>query len=407
MSRAGRLAVGSLAAALLLVLAAAEGARADACAVDLLAGGGGEALTGTGRAGDPDGLGGTGLGGEPDGLGGTGLGGDDGLGGTGVFGTVTNLGSVCVNGLEIHYAPDVPVRKDGRGADAARLAPGQVVFARAFRKDGRLVADEITIWTALVGRIEAVSPERRRLVVSGERVEILARAVVLGPQGSRRTLDVGQWIEVSGLRRADGTLVASRIEPAGDRSVHVRRPDLAAWLAAAPSLSRVSIEAYLDPDPEAPATLHGLSAEAPGAAWRAHSGDRVRISGPLRGDTLVVERIVARPLLAEPPIDRALDVPQPGERRSGPPPPPSAPVAPSPTPIAPEPAPERSSRDEPSPGPALEVLEPPSPPPDAPDLDDWVLDPAISEPSFEREPALDLDRTDLDPVGTPDDSLRR
>jgi len=409
MSRAGCVAAVALASALLLVLVAPGVARADACRLDLLASGaGGEALGGTGLGGVPDGLGGTGLGGEPDGLGGTGLGGDEGLGGTGVFGTITNLGSVCVNGFEIHYAPDVSVQKDGLGVDAARLAPGQVVFTRAFRKDGRLVADAIAIFTALVGRIEAVSPERRSLVVSGERVELLARAVVLGPQGSLRTLDVGQWIEVSGLRRADGTLVASRIEPAGDRSVHSRRPDLAAWLTAAPGLSRVSLEAYLDPNPEAPATLYGLTAEVPGAAWRAHSGDRVRINGLLRGDGLVVERVVPRPLLVEPALDRELAVPpRPGERPSAPPAPSPAPVVPSPVPVAPSPTPDPPSRDVPSPGPVPGVLERPPRPPDPPDLGDWVLDPAASEPTLEREPSIDLDRIDLDPIGTPDDSLRR
>ncbi|MBW2294753.1 MAG: hypothetical protein JRG94_20940 [Deltaproteobacteria bacterium] len=96
-------------------------------------------LSGTGRAGgDESGLGGTGLrGSEESGIGGTGYSGGDGdeeesgIGGTGVFGTITAFGSICVNGLRIHYDDETPITLDGKASTTGALAIGQRTLGRA------------------------------------------------------------------------------------------------------------------------------------------------------------------------------------------------------------------------------------------------------------------------------------
>jgi len=248
-------------------------------------------------AGVEDGIGGTGFGGDEDGIGGTGFGGDeDGVGGTGVLGTITGFGSVCINGLEVHYSPDVPVSAGGRSATPEHLAPGQVVWIVASKRERKLVADSITVVTELVGRVSAVDTERRMLEVAGESIDVLESAVVFGVRGGELRLTVGNDVEVSGLRRPDGRIAASRIDraKADSRAIPLRIADL---LRESPDLHWLSIEGYLGAQlPGASFALGGIEIDASALKGEAREPEeRVWVRGVLDGSLLRAERIVSEP----------------------------------------------------------------------------------------------------------------
>ncbi len=243
-----------------------------------------------------EGIGGTGYGGSDGGIGGTGRGGDDsGIGGTGIYGTVTAFGSVWVNGVRIAYADDVPVTLNGAPARSADLAIGQVVWIEAGGGAGSLAADSIAIVSAVVGPVTELDREDRSLVVAGQVVEIPVGAVLLGGFGRVASFEVGDVLEVSGLRRADGSVVASRIDRADPAAGILRAGPRLADLVRDSGVRRLSIEGYvaglLD---DHRFRIDGLAVEA-GAlprGVRPGSDEHVWISGSLAGPaSLRAERI--------------------------------------------------------------------------------------------------------------------
>ncbi|HEY8033936.1 MAG TPA: DUF5666 domain-containing protein [Methylocella sp.] len=170
------------------------------------------------RSNDP-GIGGTGYQpGEGNGIGGTGqpFGRSPGIGGTGIIGTITGFGSILVNGFEIDYAPDQLVSSDeGTSLHPDALRIGQVVEVEADGDGQRVRARSIAVRHEVAGRIESIDRESGSLVVLGQTVSADKGIVAdqKGP-GSRSLSDlaVGDSIDVSGLRRDDGVIVASRVD---------------------------------------------------------------------------------------------------------------------------------------------------------------------------------------------------
>jgi hypothetical protein len=174
--------------------------------------------------GDDDGIGGTGAWPGDDGIGGTGAspGGDDsGIGGTGVsaqstigvVGTITGFASICVDGLEIHYDADTPVRIDGRPASVGDLAVGQVVEVVAEGHLPELHARDLTVRHVVVGPVSGGEADGAILRVAGQGVALVPETQL--PDASSGsgpdTLVLGTVVRVSGMRRQDGVVVASRI----------------------------------------------------------------------------------------------------------------------------------------------------------------------------------------------------
>ncbi|TNC11773.1 hypothetical protein FF100_18690 [Methylobacterium terricola] len=164
-----------------------------------------------GAAGDKildQGIGGTGIRPGPDDEG------DRGIGGTGVVGTIRGFGSIIVNDLRIAYPPEVPVTIDGRAARVEDLRVGQVVRALAQPGGGGLSTAGIAVIHEVVGPVQRVGADR--LTVLGQAVATAG----MPPEMPRPRL--GERVAVSGLRRPDGSIAASRIDPAGSA------PDLVA-----------------------------------------------------------------------------------------------------------------------------------------------------------------------------------
>ncbi|WP_430911267.1 DUF5666 domain-containing protein [Methylobacterium sp. sgz302541] len=126
--------------------------------------------------------------------------GDRGIGGTGVIGTIRRFGSIVVNDLRISYPEDVAVRIDGEPATAKALKLGQVVRVVASGPSGGLATRRIEVTSEVVGPVESLA--KGGMTVLGQRVS-----------GVRGTFKPGDRVAVSGLRRPDGVVVASLIEP--------------------------------------------------------------------------------------------------------------------------------------------------------------------------------------------------
>ncbi|MFE1602223.1 DUF5666 domain-containing protein [Methylobacterium sp. ID0610] len=196
--------------ALLRLLSGASTLAASALAASVLAPG--VAVRPAGAAGDKildQGIGGTGIRPGPDEEG------DRGIGGTGVVGTIRAFGSIVVNGLRIAYPPDAAVAIDGRPATVADLRLGQVVRTVAQPGESGLSTTRIDVMHEVVGPVTAVG--RDRLTVLGQSVATRAAA-------EPRRWRLGERVAVSGLRRPDGVIVASRIDPAGDVPAQVAGP---------------------------------------------------------------------------------------------------------------------------------------------------------------------------------------
>jgi hypothetical protein len=178
------------------------------------------------------GIGGTGLdlgGGlvvQPDalradkGIGGTGITGDDpaladkGIGGTGIVGTVTGFGSIFVNGIEAMLGRDTIVTIDGAASEAA-LSLGQIVRIEAEGTGSVVQSRRIDIVHEVVGPVAGIATDGASLVVLGQTVAL--------PNGLAAP-KAGDWVAVSGLRRLDGTIVASRLDQAAAGAALVAGP---------------------------------------------------------------------------------------------------------------------------------------------------------------------------------------
>ncbi len=157
-------------------------------------------------AGGTFGPGGTGITVGDRGIGGTGITvGDRGIGGTGIVGTVTAFGSVWVNGLRVDLPPTVAVRVEGREADRSAIQIGHLVAMTAAPGGPTgLAARTLEVRYAVAGPVDRVE---------GGVIRLLGQRVDVSEAEGRSIAATGAWVAVSGLRRPDGVIVASRVDP--------------------------------------------------------------------------------------------------------------------------------------------------------------------------------------------------
>lgn len=188
-------------------------------------------IGGTGRT-EESGIGGTGLSAGDDkegGVGGTGLStGPDGIGGTGVMGEIIGFGSICVNGLEIHYTDDTPVTQNGAPATPSSLSVGQIVSVEATGTGPDLTARSIHVVPEMTGPISRPL-DGGVMEVGGHPVHVPPGATIAGQRALGRDgmkeLKPGTVVQVHGLRRADHSVQATRIEVVAPESPSfVREP---------------------------------------------------------------------------------------------------------------------------------------------------------------------------------------
>lgn len=144
------------------------------------------------------------------GIGGTGFapdepaGSDRGIGGTGFVGTIQRFGSIVVNDSRIAYPPGVSVTIDGRTRAARELRIGHVVRVLAQADPAGLTTQAIVVDSEVVGPVTALYRDG---------IDVLGQRILLPPGGTGRSWRKRQLVAVSGLRRLDGIIAASLVEP--------------------------------------------------------------------------------------------------------------------------------------------------------------------------------------------------
>ncbi len=139
----------------------------------------------------------------------------------GVLGTITGFASICVGGIEVHYDADTPIFVDGEPTVAAALSAGQVVEILARGQGAEVVATEIHARPIVAGPVTAVVDGR--LVVAGQQVDVSASTwVEAAALLEADPAIVGTSVRVFGLRRADGSIDASRLAYDASDAVRLR-----------------------------------------------------------------------------------------------------------------------------------------------------------------------------------------
>lgn len=234
----------------------------------------GSGIGGTGAPTPGAGIGGTGSAARGGGIGGTGdLARDSGTGGTGIVGIITGFASICVNGMEVHYDENTPMEINGRRATAKDLAVGQLVRAEAVGKGDEVVARNISIQYAVAGPVARVGAGGGQVSILGQTVQVTEHTIK--PAGANNaSLRPGDFVQVSGLRKQDGVIVAARIDRAADqKEVSVSGP-----------VSRVSAHEF---------SVSGLrvSSATGNMPQGMAAGREVRVSGQLHDGVLHAEKI--------------------------------------------------------------------------------------------------------------------
>jgi hypothetical protein len=133
---------------------------------------------------------------------------DRGIGGTGIIGVISGFASVCIAGTEVGFDASTAIDIDGALGSVSDLRVGQVaVIDAAGSATQTLAARTIRVQRAVTGRIEAIDADGR-MTIAGQTVLVPA-----GIWGAER-VRTGAFVAVSGLRRADGVVSASRLDTA-------------------------------------------------------------------------------------------------------------------------------------------------------------------------------------------------
>jgi hypothetical protein len=144
------------------------------------------------------------------GIGGTGQifrGDDNGISGTGYIGTITDFGSIIINGHEIEIDDSTPVKINGEAGTVADLKKGYVISARSEFVKGLETAKHIDVFHEVIGRLEEIDQSNGTGVILGQIIDFNSRL-------DSESLNVGHWYAISGLRAENGVVIASRVETA-------------------------------------------------------------------------------------------------------------------------------------------------------------------------------------------------
>ena len=128
---------------------------------------------------------------------------DRGIGGTGIVAVISGFASLCLAGQEVALPAETPIVLGSDPSSTSQLRAGQVAVVEARDTGGGLSAVRVMIRFEVSGPVEAVTDGQ--LVVAGQRVAVSTQTLGIRPL-------LGDWIAVSGIRRGDGVIEATRLE---------------------------------------------------------------------------------------------------------------------------------------------------------------------------------------------------
>jgi Domain of unknown function (DUF5666) len=130
-------------------------------------------------------------------------------------GTITGFGSIYVNGIHFQTT-SATIRKNGQVVAQSALRVGEIARIKGSKNDsdGSGNADSVDDDENVVGPIAAIDTANNMLTVLGQKVKIdSGTSFSSDVQPADITgLKVADFVEVSGLTAADGTITATRIE---------------------------------------------------------------------------------------------------------------------------------------------------------------------------------------------------
>lgn len=172
-----------------------------------------EGIGGTGQK-LADGIGGTGKQ-LAEGIGGTGQKLADGIGGTGIIGTVTDFGSIWIHHAHVHWDDTTVITQNGQLATENDFKLGHVVAVLSEETRNGYRANSIEIVMEVVGPISNIDATGQIITVLEQQIELDAETIVSlenGEQSSLSQLQPGHFVQISGLRKANNHIAASRID---------------------------------------------------------------------------------------------------------------------------------------------------------------------------------------------------
>ena len=135
-----------------------------------------------------------------------------GIEGTGLaVGVISGFGSVIVNGVR-YETSDATITVDDNPGNESDLAVGQVIVLKGSIDDNGTTgtADSIDFDAEVEGPIASIAADGASFVVLGQ--SVLTDADTVYEDSLILPLQVGDEIEISGFRLADGTILATRVE---------------------------------------------------------------------------------------------------------------------------------------------------------------------------------------------------
>ncbi len=148
--------------------------------------------------------------------------GSGGIGGTGIVGTITAFGSIWVNDAHVTFNEQTPITINQQPATSGEFQIGQVVAVIA-DKSVNAANQSYDYPAKSIDIIYEVAGPVSQILAGDQSLEILNQSVLVNDQttifeqstGKTITLaqlDLGDHIEVSGLRQTDGDIIASRLD---------------------------------------------------------------------------------------------------------------------------------------------------------------------------------------------------
>ncbi len=197
---------------------------------------------------------------------------ESGIGGTGIVGVISGFGSICVNGVEIHYDQATQVIEEGNLTPTNNLALGQTVSILATSSSQNYYAKEIRVLHEVQGVVDTINLSDHVFTVLGQTVNL--------PETLLEKLTVGDNVVVSGNRLNDGSIDAARVE---------KRE----------SMQKVSVIGALAFD-NLSGTFHieKQPIEFPENQMPLQIGDEVGVQGVIKNGVLHVEKLEQNPRLA-------------------------------------------------------------------------------------------------------------
>jgi hypothetical protein len=185
------------------------------------------------------------------------------------LGVITGFHSVCLDGTEVAVDGSVPMRIDGATVQGTALRAGQVAMIETAADAAGTHSLRLAVRHELVGPVEHAG--NGTMVIAGQTV-----APAAGAWGMD-AVHPGAWVAVSGLRRPDGSVLATRFDPAPRGKVTIRGPVTVTHGVARIGDARLAIGAHRPAD-----------------------GSFVVATGRWSNGVLVVERLEPDPVAQDP-----------------------------------------------------------------------------------------------------------